>query len=247
MRVIKQGTVSDSNENTAYSFFSRNKERFNDIILTSTGKKISLPGVKEILFVGGETSSGAGSVSKTDVRIIYSEGTYNISLKKRSFQAWQSVDTLAGDRISEKILGYLMDDINGFGDNRTFDIISYTDGGRIKYKIVKKRSDSTTKIAFKCSRADASTVIFGTDIMGKGSVVTAEFPGACLLKDNLLTIKCANIIETMSDVRSDVYPYFSIKSSFSSKTRNTHRFPGLRAQAVPKRELKGSVEFLPEL
>jgi len=247
MRVIKQGTVQDSNENAAYSFFSRNKERFNDIILSSTGKKISLPGVKEILFVGGETSSGAGSVSKTDIRIVHSEGTYNISLKKRSFAAWQSVDTLAGDRISEKILGYLMDDLNGLGDNRTFDIISYTDGGKIKYKIVKKRSDSTTKIAFKCSRTDANTVIFGTDIMGKGSVVTAEFPGACLLKEDVLTIRCASIIETMSDVRSDLYPYFSIKSSFSSKTRNSHRFPGLRAQAVPKKELKGSVEFLPEL
>ena len=224
MRVYKQGKVNDCNENAAYTFFSRNKEKFNDIVLVAGSKKVLLPGVEEIVFVGGETSSGA-SVPKTDIRIIYSEGTYNISLKKRSFQAWQSVDTLAGDRISEKILGYLMDDLNGLGGSRKFDIVSYVESGKVKYKIVKRGSDSTTKIAFKCSRSDANTVIFGTDIAGKGSVVTAEFPRACLLRNDVVTIKCSDIIETISDIKPDLYPYFSVKSPFSSKTRGDKRFP----------------------
>ena len=83
--------------------------------------------------------------------------------------------------------------------------------------------------------------------MGKGSVITAEFPKSCLLRNDVVEIKCSDIIETMSDVAPNLYPYFSVKSSFSQKTRGSHRFPGLRAQAVPKKELKGSVEFLPQL
>ena len=247
MRVFKQGTVSDSNENAAYSFFSRNQDRFNDIVLVSTGKNIELNGVKEILFVGGLTGSGSGAKPKTDIRIIYSDGIYNISLKKRSFGAWESADTLAGDRVSEKILSYLMDDLNGTGSSRQFEVVSYIDGGQAKYKIVQRRSDTTIKLAYKCSRTDASTVIFGNDILGQGAVVSAEFPGACILKNEVMKIKCSTIITSMLEVPSNVYPYFTVKSSFYRKVRNTHRFPGLRVQAMPKSEIIGSVQFLPEL
>lgn len=248
MRVIRQGTVSDSNENAAYSFFSRNKDKFNEISLVSVGKTISLKGVTDILFVGGKTGSGSGAKPKTDIRILYSGGTYNISLKRRSFGAWESADSLAGDRVSEKILGYLLDNLYGtVPGGRRFDVVSYMDAGRARYKIVKPNSDTTVKLAYKCSKQDASTVIFGNDILGKGAVISAEFPAACLLKNDVMNIRCTDIITNMSEVPSKVYPYFSVKSSFYRKTRNAMRFPGLRVQAMPKNEIQGSVEFLPEL
>jgi|TARA_R100000482_G_scaffold118813_1_gene63105 hypothetical protein len=248
MRVIKQGTVSDSNENAAYSFFSRNKDRFDEISLVSVGKTISLKGVTDILFVGGQTGSGSGAKPKTDIRIIHAGGTYNISLKKRSFGAWESADSLAGDRVSEKILGYLMDNLNGTApSSRPFDVIAYVDGGRAKYKVVRKGTDTTVKLAYRCSIQDASTVIFGSDILGQGAVVSAEFPGACLLKNNIARINCSSIITTLSEVPRNAYPFFSVKSSFYRKVRNAYRFPGLRVQAMPRSEIKGSVEFLPEL
>jgi len=250
MRVLKQGTVSDSNENAAYSYFSRNKNRFKDIVLVSTNKEVRLSGVQDIMFVGGETGTGSGAKPKTDIRIIHSDGTYNISLKKRSFGAWESADSLAGDRVSEKILGYLMDNLNGTApSSRPFDVIAYIDGGRAKYKIVRRGTDVTVKLAYRCSRSDASTVIFGSDILGQGAVVSAEFPGACTLdlKNEIIRIRCSSIITSMSEVPNSVYPYFSVKSSFYRKVRNSYRFPGLRVQAMPRSEIQGSVEFLPEL
>jgi len=248
MRVFKQGTVSDSNENAAYSIFARNKDKIKDIILVSTSKEIKLSDVQEISFVGGQTGTGSGAKPKTDIRIVHADGTYNISLKKRSFGAWESADSLAGDRVSEKILGYLMDNLNGsVPASRPFDVIQYIDGGKAKYKIVRKGTDTVVKLAYKCNSSDASTVIFGSDILGNGAVVSAEFPGACLVKNDFMKIKCSSIITSMSEVPRSAYPYFSVKTSFYRKTRNAMRFPGLRVQAMPKSEIRGSVEFLPEL
>jgi len=248
MRVFKQGTVSDSNENAAFSYFSRNKERFQNIVLVSRNKEVTLNGIQDIIFVGGQTGTGSGAKPKTDIRIVHSAGTYNISLKKRSFGAWESADSLAGDRVSEKILEYLMDNLNGTApSSRGFDVVSYLDGGRAKYKIVRKGTETAVKLAYRCSRSDASTVIFGNDILGQGSVVSAEFPGACILRDEIVTIRCSSIITSMSEVPATVYPYFSVKSSFYRKVRNAYRFPGLRIQAMPRSEIQGSVEFLPEL
>lgn len=248
MRVFTRGTVSDSNERAAYGYFARNKDRFNTIVLTSRSKRITLSGITEIQFVGGETGRGSGAKPKTDIRILHSNGTYNISLKKRTFGAWESADSLAGDRVSEKILEYLLDNLNGtVPGSREFDVVSYVDSGRPKYKIVRKGTDTTVKLAYRCSSTDASTVIFGNDILGKGSVISAGFPGSCILRDNIVTISCESIIQSMADVPSNVYPYFTVKSSFYRKARNTYRFPGLRIQAMPRSEIQGSVVFLPEL
>ena len=249
MRVIKQGTVSDSNENAAFGYFARSKEKFDKIILTSTSREVTLSNVEEILFVGGETGTGAGKKPKTDIRIIHDGGNvYNISLKKRSFGAWESADSLAGDMISEAILGYLMDDLNGnTPSGRDFDVIQYMDAGRSKYQIVRKGTDSTVKLAYRCGPSDAETVVFGNDILGKGSVVSAEFPGSCILRNGIMTIKCYSIITSMSDLPEAQFPYFSVKTSFYRKVRNQYRFPGLRVQALPKFEIKGSVIFLPPL
>ena len=82
-------------------------------------------------------------------------------MKKRSFgDNWESADSLAGDRVSEKILGYLMDNLNGTApSSRPFDVIAYVDGGRAKVYscfvlFIRKGTDTTVKLASKCSIQD---------------------------------------------------------------------------------------------
>ncbi len=245
MQVLKVGNVSDANETKAFNYFNNIKTEFDTIILKSSAYAITLGGVRQIRFVGGQSGTGRGR--KTDIEIRHATGTFKISLKKEIFGAWESADTIAGDLVSEKILEYLMEDtIYDVATTRAFQVTPYLDRNDIKYKIVRK-SGSTVALAFKCGRKDAIDVVFGNDIKSStGAVVSAGFPEDASHESNVITVNCGHILKTINDIPNDLWPHFTVRTSFYKKPRNKKRFPGLRVQALPKKEIESAI-FLPAL
>jgi len=246
MQVLKVGKVADANELAAFNYFNSIRTQFDTIVLKSYPHTVTLGGIKQIRFVGGQTGGGRGR--KTDIEIRHATGSFKISLKKEIFGAWESADTIAGDLVSEKILQYLMEDTIEFtSTTRSFTVMPYVEGNDIRYQIQKKNGNGTVALAFKCGRRDATDVVFGDDIKAStGAVVSAEFPSDASHDGNVVTVNCGHIMKSISDLPQDLWPYFTVKTSFYRKPRNKKRFPGLRVQALPQKEIESAI-FLPSL
>lgn len=151
---------------------------------------------------------------KADIKIV-GKKDYNISLKKDNAVNWESADKTFKNKALKLIREY-KDKI------KLFKINSY-------YKI-------KPTIAIEMKEEEAKKVIFGTDLKeGSGCVVIKTFNDSDFKfneTSNELEIICSHIIESMSDVKDEEYPYLYIRND---KTRKVGKFiPGLRILAVYK-------------
>ncbi len=240
MNVINSKVVKDANELTAMREFTRaSNANVNNISFKTLAKTITLNNVSEVDFIGGADSKDI----KTDIRITYDGGkVFNVSLKKPSFKAWESADSLIGDAVAEKILEYLLDEVNNPTSMiRSFKPVSYIQGGKVRYRIVKRSGNSITSVAFKCGTSDATRVIFGTDILGRGAVISNDFNSGSIINGQTLEINVSGIYQVLSEIPNSIFPYFQVNSV--KETRNRYRFPGLRVEAKPLNALSNSIKI----
>lgn len=237
MLITNSTPVIDSNEKMAMGKFAdASRLGVKNIIFKSPSDSISLNNVSEVHFIGGENKKD----NKTDIRIIHDGGNlFNISLKKPDFRSWESADTLIGDYVSEKILEYLMEDLDNNVSNRNFKIASYKEGERIRYKIVRASGGADVKIAYRCGRTDAKRVIFGSDILGKGAIISNNFNSGFDIRGDTVNINVNGMYRSLSNITPDLFPYFQVNSVHEN--RNQYRFPGLRVEARPFRVLGDSI------
>lgn len=238
MNVISSQTIKDANEIAAMRQFTRaSNANVKNIVFKTLAKRIELNNVSEVDFVGGADTKNI----KTDIKITYSGGIFNVSLKKPNFKAWESADSLIGNVVAEKILEYLLEEIDNPLNTRTFKPVSYTEGGRIRYKIVRSSGGSKVAVAFKCGVSDATSVIFGTDILGKGAIITKDFSGGSVINGDTVEITVNSIYQSLLDIPQTLFPYFQINSV--KENRSAYRFPGLRVEAKPLNSLGNSIKI----
>jgi hypothetical protein len=248
MQVIQSFSIKDpsGNETAAYNKFKFYKDGINRIIFKSGTKQIVLDNVTKIDFVGGANKKN----EKADFKIIYGGNKkFNISLKLPKFDSWESADTLIGDVVAEKILVYLLEDVDSIDTKREFVVQAIKDSSlnnKVRYSIVRKNTNIIVNIAYKCSTQDTNYVVFGSDILGMGAIIGHNFVNDSSIPDanGTLTLNVDSIIQNENEISDDYYPHFQVTSR--KEIRNMYRFPGLRVQAKPKKELGSSI-ILPPL
>jgi hypothetical protein len=239
MLITNSQTVKDANEMMAMNAF-RTASRLNvkNIIFQSSSKTITLNDVSEIDFVGGADAKDI----KTDFRINYGGGNvFNVSLKRPNFKAWESADTLIGDYVAEKILGYLLEDLNNPSNARGYKPIPYNEGTKTRYRIIRTSGGSQVAIAYRCGRTDAKRVIFGSDILGRGAVISNNFNSAININGDTVEVNVNGIYQSLNDIPPEIFPYFQVNSV--KESRNAYRFPGLRVEAKPQNALGNSIKI----
>lgn len=238
MNVINSQIVKDTNELAAMrDFTNASNNNVKNIEFKTLSKTIILNNVSEVDFIGGADKKDI----KTDIKITHDNGVFNISLKKPNFKAWESADSLIGDVVSEKILEYLLEQVDNPVINRSFKPISYIEGGKVRYKIIRQYGNSKVAVAFKCGIADATRVIFGTDILGQGAVISNNFNSGSNINGQTLEINVSGIYQSLSEVPISIFPYFQVNSVRES--RSAYRFPGLRVEAKPFNSLGNSIKI----
>ena len=232
--------IKDSNERSFYNILNRNKEEIKTIVFKTTTKEVVLNDVSKVNFIGGEDKKG----QKTDFIIYYSDNKeYKVSLKKNKFGEWESADTLIGDLVAEKLIEFAIEQLEGKSSNRKFEIDHIpVSGKRTKYSydIVEPRTKKKIGLAYKCGTSDVKTVCFGDDILGNGSIIIKSFPNQINQNSSRkLIVDCVNLIETVREIPRDIYPYFHVRGR--SERRSQTRFPGIRVEARPKKEISNAI------
>jgi|DEB0MinimDraft_6_1074348.scaffolds.fasta_scaffold06954_3 hypothetical protein len=236
---VLASNIKDSNEKKFYEILKRNKQKIKSLILKTKTKEIKLDEVYKVNFIGGEDKKG----QKSDFIIYYSQNKeFKVSLKKIKFGEWESADSLIGDVVAEKILNYAIEQLDG-NSNRNFLVDHIPVSGKktkYSYDIVDTRTKKKIGLAYKCGISDAEKVCFGDDILGNGAIMVKTFKED--IKPNSseeLTIFCDRLIENIREIPTEIYPYFHVRGR--SQRRDVQRFPGIRVEARPKKEISNVI------
>jgi hypothetical protein len=89
----------------------------------------------------------------------------------------------------------------------------------------------------------SGNVVFGSDIEGKGCIVTETFKTSSFVSSgDTITINCSHVINKMQDVKGDKEVYFLLRND---KTRKSlKKYPGIRALAVYKKRINKNVKVV---
>jgi hypothetical protein len=100
-----------------------------------------------------------------------------------------------------------------------------------------KNGYSKLKILATDARIDSG---FGDDIFGNGAIVIKTFNTPIRPNSSgQLIINCDNLIEKIEELPIDIYPYFHVRGR--SERRDAKRFPGIRVEARPKKEISNVI------
>jgi hypothetical protein len=190
---------------------------------TTIGKNLTIPDVYRITSTGHEAYTQP--TRKADIVLnSYKKGVIPISIKKDSAEFWQS-----GDRWSF-VMRPIMDKLEKEGK---VSFIKNPDGTyNISQQIAKK------------ANADVSRqVIFGTDILPHGAVITRSFAEPDFIyndKTNKLTIQCSSIIRNLYDVPPKQRPWLLL---YHQKDKNVLALgkKGLRVRVVYEERVNNTV------
>ena len=215
----------------------------NESYLIETLNSYIKQGIKTIEFIGAngrmlqinspvvahETGRKVANRSKSDVDIEDASGRmFPISLKMANADQWESADSYYGRNVPA-VVNALVD----MGKLELLDTGKNTPKGAPIKKLSKE-------IAKRCSDQEATDVVFGSDILGKGAVVVQTFADADFkVVNTTLQINCKIVIFKLSDIPADHFPYFLIRNNASRNAKGG--IPGLRALVVTsKRANQGS-------
>lgn len=184
-----------------------------DISFVSDDKEVSFNECESVKLSGTDTANR----KKADVVLSSKHRQYNLSLKKDGAQMWESADNYYKTK-AENILD----------KNKHILIHCGT-----YYKI-------EPNIAVKATLQEQLDVIFGSDILGSGSVVFRSFSDSDFhFGSNKLKIYCSKIIDQVSEIEP---VYFLIRND---KTRKSIRqYPGIRVLAVTESRINKNVKVL---
>lgn len=183
-----------------------------DIHLRSSDHQIIIENVVRAAVVGNDTTNN----QKTDVRLFKQDGThFNISLKMENAACWQSADSMfapAARPIIEQAIA------NNVVDLHKTEFVGI-------YRI-------SPKVIIPATYDEMVKVIFGSDILGQGCVLTKTFSDESFIYDRLtngLYVKCQRLIETPKHVNIDTDVCFVVRND---KTRGDHIIPGVRGLRI---------------
>lgn len=219
-----QGTKSAGVENEANLVKSINniinEYGVCDVLFTDGKHKFLCKEVTTSKQVGADTAGR----KKADVLIISASKQCPISLKKDNAEYWESADTLWRDN-AQKYLTEMVADKK---------VTVETIGGSV-IKI-------SPNIGIEATEEEAKNVIFGSDILGNGCVVTRTFDGSEFKFDgsiNTLVINVSSVIVKLSDVPNDKKVWFLIRNDSTRKA--IPGYPGTRALASYKSRINNNV------
>jgi hypothetical protein len=189
-----------------------------NVIFKANNKKFTIISCKKAEQVGGDTSGR----KKADIRLIDNENKiYPISIKKDDAETWESADSYFSEE-AKKIIDRAIKEK--------------------KTELIDQDSYFTIEpnIAVEATEKEKRDVVFGSDLLPNGSVVTKTFTSKDFnFVGDTLTINCSNIITKMSDVKDDKDVYFLIRND---KTRKSIKeYPGIRILAAYKKRINKNV------
>lgn len=195
-----------------------------NIVFSAGTKKFTIPFAVRAEGVGGDTAGG----KKSDVNIFDKDGNvYPISVKKDKAEYWQSADSFAKQNDLWKV------------------ILKAQKSGEISIKPHPKKNSVfqiSPEVAFMANAKETQTVVFGTDILGKGCVVEKTFTGAYKLdaETETMHIEVSSIVSSMRDLK-DKQPYFLFRNDSS---RSASVIPGVRVLAAYKSRINKNVKVV---
>lgn len=197
-----------------------------DVVFSDGSVKFLAKNIKEVKRVGEDTSGR----KKADLILNDTNNkSFPISLKKDNAEYWESADSY-------------------WKSNAEFFLTKM-----IKEKKVQVQSlpgnivKINPSIGIEATDEEAKDAIFGSDIFGKGCIVTKTFSGDEFNYDgskNLLTISVTNVITKLENVPETKKVWFLIRND--STRRSIPSFPGTRALATYKSRITANVFQIPK-
>lgn len=189
-----------------------------NVIFMSGNKTFEVFGCMEAVSAGADTSGR----KKSDVNLIdYKNKIYPISIKKDDAEYWESADTYFGAE-AKKIIEKAVES----GKTKLIPELSY-------FKI-------EPNIAVKATQEEKKDVVFGSDIMPNGCIITKTFSSSSFeMKDDLVIIDVSSIITDIKEVKEDKDVFFLIRND---KTRKSIKdYPGIRILAAYGKRINKNV------
>lgn len=190
-----------------------------DVVFTDGTISFTALEVKKAKMVGADTAGR----KKADL-MLEGKNNYPISLKKDNAEYWESADSFWRENAQK----YLTEAVR---DKKV--VVSQVNSTVIKI---------TPNIGVEATDKEAVDVIFGSDILGKGCVITRTFEGNDFKYDgrlNRLTINVSSVITKLSEVPATKKVWFLIRND--STRKSIPNYPGTRALAAYKSRITGSV------
>ena len=190
-----------------------------NVVFQGKNKKFSIDGCTSAQSVGSDTAGR----KKADIMLVdYKGKQYPISLKQDDAETWESADTFFGSGVIKSVIDRAVKD------------------GKTQLIAQETYFTIEPNIAFAANSAEKKKVVFGSDLLPAGAVVTKTFMSSDFkMKDDTLTVNVSNIITRLSDVTGDKDVYFLIRND---KTRKAVReYPGIRVLAAYKKRINKNV------
>jgi hypothetical protein len=189
-----------------------------NVIFKSPNHTYVVNGCKKATSVGTDTAGR----KKADVILEDMTGVkYSISIKKDDAETWESADS------------YFSTEAKGIIDKAVV---------AKKTKLVKHSTYYTIEpnIAVHAKLAEKKAVVFGSDLIPGGAVITKTFASSSFSQeDDTLTVTVSNIITKLEHVYGDKDVYFLIRND---KTRKSIKeYPGIRVLASYKKRINKNV------
>lgn len=216
------GSAGVDNEIIIVKFINDTIKEFGtiDVILTDGKIQYKCEKVKSSIQVGADTAGR----KKADILINSENKSHSISIKKDNAEYWESADAFWKDKSEYYVTKLLKEK-------------------KIKLEpapgnVVK----ITPNVGIEATDEETRSVVFGSDILGKGCVVTRTFKPSDFVYDgktNSLIIQTSNIITKMSEIPESKKVWFLIRND--STRKSIKLYPGIRTLASYKKRINQNV------
>ena len=181
----------------------------------------------EVFGCVGAKSVGADTANRKKADVVledYNGVLYPISIKKDDAETWESADSYFGAEAKR-----IIDQAIKNGDT----------------KLVHHGTYFTIEpnIAVEATAKEKRDVVFGSDIEGKGCVVTKTFKtNSFETQEDTILIDCSHVITSMADVKGPKDVMFLIRND---KTRKSIKeYPGIRILAAYAKRINKNVKVV---
>jgi hypothetical protein len=192
-----------------------------NVLFKGLNKSFNVLGCTLAKSVGADTAGR----KKADIVLIDSKGqNYPISIKKDDAETWESADSYFSAE-AKRIIDAAIEN----GDTKLIHHGSY-------FTI-------EPNIAVPATQKEKRDVVFGSDIEGKGCIITKTFTSnSFTMKEDTLEIEVTHIIDSMADVKGPKDVMFLIRND---KTRKSIKeYPGIRILAAYAKRINKNVKVV---
>lgn len=169
-------------------------------------------------------SVGTDTAGRKKADVILKDSNNNripISIKKDDAETWESADSYFSKTAKDIIERAVALNKTKIVDNKTFFTIQ-------------------PNIAVPATLSEKKAVVFGSDLLPDGAVVTKTFSSSSFSQvEDVMTISVSNIITKLEEVKGDKDVFFLIRND---KTRKSIKeYPGIRVLASYKKRINKNV------